>query len=103
MEKLTEEVCYKAISTVIDPEVGFNVVELGLIYDLKVDDENNVKIVMTLSTPACPLHEQMRQWVQDSVERLEGVKSVELELTFDPPWNPTMANDDVKQKLGFQA
>jgi len=98
--KITKEICYKAISTVIDPEVGFNVVELGLIYDVKVDEENNVKILMTLSTPACPLHEMMQQWVRESVERLESVKNIELELTFEPPWNPSMADENVKKVLG---
>ncbi len=63
MEKLTDEIVYEAISTVIDPEVGFNLVELGLIYGVAIDGEN-VKVTMTLSTRGCPLHQAMMDWVK---------------------------------------
>ena len=95
----SEQDIYDAISTVIDPEVGFNLVEMGLIYGVDIDG-NKVKITMTLSTPSCPLHEMLMNWTKEAVMKVEGVESVEAELTFDPPWNPTMAQDHVKKALG---
>ena len=95
-----EQNIYDAISTVIDPEVGFNLVEMGLIYGVDINDDNSVLVTMTLSTPSCPLHEMLMNWTKEAVMKVEGVASVEAKLTFDPPWNPSMANDDVKKKLG---
>ncbi len=96
----TKDDIYDAISTVIDPEVGFNLVELGLIYDVEIKDDNSVIVTMTLSTPSCPLHEMLLNWTKDAVMKVDGVKSVEANLTFDPPWNPSMASEEVKKKLG---
>jgi len=96
----TKDDIYDAISTVIDPEVGFNLVELGLIYDVEIKDDNTVLVTMTLSTPSCPLHEMLLNWTKEAVMKVEGVKEVEVNLTFDPPWNPTMASEEVKKKLG---
>jgi metal-sulfur cluster biosynthetic enzyme len=96
----TKDDIYDAISTVIDPEVGFNLVELGLIYDVEIKDDNSVVVTMTLSTPSCPLHEMLLNWTKEAVMKVEGVKEVEVNLTFDPPWNPTMASEEVKKKLG---
>ncbi len=96
----TEQDIYDAISTVIDPEVGFNLVEMGLIYGIELKADDNVQVTMTLSTPSCPLHEMMLNWTKEAVLKVDGVKTVEVNLTFDPPWTPNMANDDVKKKLG---
>ena len=96
----TEQDIYDAISTVIDPEVGFNLVEMGLIYGVEIKDEKDVIVTMTLSTPSCPLHEMLMNWTKEATMKVEGVESVVANLTFDPPWNPTMATDDVKKKLG---
>ncbi|WP_200763961.1 metal-sulfur cluster assembly factor [Nitrosophilus alvini] len=100
MGKVTKEQVYDAIRTVIDPEVGFNLVDMGLIYDAIIDDENNVKVVMTLSTRGCPLHQMLTQWVKDAVERIPEVKSCEVEVVWDPPWNISMASENVKKALG---
>ncbi len=100
MSKLTKEQVYDAIKTVIDPEVGFNVVDMGLIYDAKIDDKNNVHVKMTLSTRGCPLHQMMQQWVKEAVEKLPGVGEVTVEIVWDPPWNITMASEEVKKALG---
>jgi len=100
MSKVTKEQVYDAISTVIDPEVGFNLVELGLIYDAIIDDENNVKVVMTLSTRGCPLHQMLTQWVKEAVEKIPEVKSAEVEIVWEPAWNISMAADHVKKALG---
>jgi metal-sulfur cluster biosynthetic enzyme len=91
---------FAAISTVIDPEVGFNLVEMGLIYDASSDDEGNVKVTMTLSTRACPLHQMILQWVKEAVEKLPNVKDVDVEVVWEPEWNISMADDNVKKALG---
>lgn len=100
MEKLTDEIVYEAISTVIDPEVGFNLVELGLIYGVAIDGEN-VKVTMTLSTRGCPLHQAMMDWVKEAVERLDGVVLCEVEVVWEPAWNISMASENVKEILKF--
>jgi metal-sulfur cluster biosynthetic enzyme len=99
-EKITKEQVYDAIRKVIDPEVGFNLVEMGLIYDAIIDDDNNVKVVMTLSTRGCPLHQMLTQWVKDAVKEIPGVGDVEVEVVWEPAWNISMADDNVKKALG---
>ncbi len=96
----TKEELFKAISTVIDPEVGFNLVEMGLIYDAECNEEGKAKVTMTLSTKACPLHQMIVQWVKESVEKLDGIQEVEVDLVWEPEWNITMADDHVKKALG---
>ena len=100
MCKITKESAFEAISTVIDPEVGFNLVEMGLIYDAIVDEKCNVHVVMTLSTQGCPLHQMITQWVKEAVEKLEGVGEVDVEVVWEPAWNISMADDNVKKALG---
>jgi metal-sulfur cluster biosynthetic enzyme len=87
MNTLSKEEVYQAISTVIDPEVGFNLVEMGLIYDAKIDDENKVFVTMTLSTRGCPLHQMMIQWVNEAVMRETKAASCEVEVVWEPAWN----------------
>jgi len=99
-EKITKEQVYDAIRKVVDPEVGFNLVEMGLIYDAIIDDDNNVKVVMTLSTRGCPLHQMLTQWVKDAVKEIPGVNDVEVEVVWEPAWNISMAEDNVKKALG---
>jgi metal-sulfur cluster biosynthetic enzyme len=93
---------FSAISTVNDPEVGFNLVEMGLIYDALISqDGKKVLVTMTLSTQACPLHQMILQWVQEAVKKeLEGIEDVEINLVWEPAWNISMASDAVKEKLG---
>lgn len=91
---------FLAISTVIDPEVGFNLVEMGLIYDASCDDEGNAHVRMTLSTKACPMHQLIQQWVKEAVQKMANIKSVEIELVWEPEWNITMAQEHVKKALG---
>ncbi len=100
---VSKEELFKAVSTVNDPEVGFNLVEMGLIYDAFCDDKGDAKITMTLSTKACPLHQMIVQWVEEAVLReIETVQNVEVEVVWEPAWNITMATDEVKKKLsGF--
>jgi len=99
MCSINKEQVFKAVSTVIDPEVGFNLVEMGLIYDAIVEESCNVQVIMTLSTRGCPLHQMITQWVREAVEKLDGVGIVEVEVIWEPEWNISMADDNVKKAL----
>ncbi len=97
---ISKEELFKAVSTVNDPEVGFNLVEMGLIYDASCNDKGDAKITMTLSTKACPLHQMIVQWVEEAVLReCPEVQNVEVEVVWEPAWNITMATPEVKKKL----
>jgi len=86
----------EALRTVVDPEVGLSVVELGLIYGVAIDG-GTVRITMTLTEPRCPLHAAMTDWVRQAVLGIPGVEGVEVALTFDPPWSPARIRDRVGQ------
>lgn len=93
---------YAEISRVIDPEIGFDLVSLGLIYDVKVDGDV-AKITMTLSTRSCPLHELLLSWVKEAALRVNGINECEIELVFEPEWSIEMASDEVKKALKFNS
>ena len=93
---------YAEISRVIDPEIGFDLVSLGLIYDVKVDGDR-AKITMTLSTRSCPLHELLLGWVKEATLRVDGINECEIELVFEPEWSIEMASDEVKKALKFDS
>ncbi len=96
----TKEEIFKAVSTVLDPEVGFNLVEMGLIYDATCNKDLEVIVTMTLSTKACPLHQMIVNWVEEAVLReLPEVQKAEAVVVWEPVWNVTMANDNVKKAL----
>ena len=96
----TKEEIFKAVSTVNDPEVGFNLVELGLIYDGACDEEGNVIVTMTLSTKACPLHQMIVNWVEEAVLReLPKAQNATANVIWEPAWNITMAEDHVIKAL----
>lgn len=90
---------YKALSSIVDPEVGFDIVSLGLIYDVEENDGRAV-VTMTLSTRSCPLHELILGWVENATLGVEGVKECEINLVWEPAWNISMASDEVKAALG---
>ncbi len=100
MAELTEEKIMDALSTVIDPEIHINIVELGLIYNASINDSNEVHVLMTVTTPGCPLINKLAQDAEKAVMDLEGVKDVLIEVTFEPPWNVNMMSDYAKEKLG---
>ena len=96
----SKEEIFKAVSTVNDPEVGFNLVEMGLIYDAICNENMEVIVTMTLSTKACPLHQMIVQWVEEAILReLLKVELAKVELVWEPVWNISMATDEVKNKL----
>jgi len=90
----------KQLKKVIDPELGINIVDLGLIYDVVVK-ENNVKIKMTLTSMGCPMSAYFLDSVSDAVKKVKGVKKVKVDLVFEPVWTPDRMNKKVKEKLGF--
>jgi len=96
---VTEEQVIEAIKTVIDPEVGFDVYSMGLIYKIDIHDDI-VDIDMTLSTRGCPLHELIRQWVVDAINKVPGVKEANVNIVWEPAWNASMASDEVKKAMG---
>ena len=100
-KKELENRIIEVIKTIYDPEIPVNIYELGLIYDVNVNDENMVKILMTLTTPNCRVAESLPQEVKDKVKSLDQVSDVELEMTFDPPWDKELMSDEAKLELGF--
>lgn len=98
----TREQIEEVLKPVQDPEIRIGVIDLGLIYDIKIDDEGDVEIKMTLTTPACPYGEMLVAMVHRAVEMLEGVSSVKVNLVWDPPWDPKeMCSDMAKDMLGI--
>ena len=101
MDVLTEELVREKLVDVIDPELRMSIMELGLVYDVDIDD-GAVKVTYTLTTPACPLGPVISGQIENLIMDLPGVNQVTPELTFSPPWDPkTMASDDVKMQLGI--
>jgi FeS assembly SUF system protein len=90
-----------ACRTVYDPEIPVNIYELGLIYTIDIDAENAVQIKMSLTAPGCPVAGEMPGWVADAVEPLPGVKQVDVELVWEPPWGMDMMSDEARLELGF--
>jgi metal-sulfur cluster biosynthetic enzyme len=89
-----------ALREVIDPELGLDFVELGLIYGVEVD-QGAVHVTFTLTSPGCPIGPQVAEQIQEFVSELEGVTDVQSEMTFTPPWTPELMSEDAKFALGF--
>lgn len=96
---LNKDKIYDALRTVIDPEVGFDIVSLGLIYGVEINGKD-VHVNMTLSTKGCPLHELLKQWALDAITKVDGVENANIQIVWEPMWNITMASDEVKKALG---
>ena len=96
-----EDNIIKVLREIYDPEIPVNVYDLGLIYEIDVDDENRVKIVMTLTTPNCPIADDILAEIQHKVEALEEVTEVNLKLTFDPPWDESNLTEEARLELGL--
>lgn len=99
-ENLRDKVL-QAIKSVYDPEIPVDVYELGLIYEINVYPVNNVYVLMTLTSPACPSAEQIPVEVEEKIKAIEGVNEVTVELTFDPPYSQDMMSEAAKLELGF--
>lgn len=90
-----------ACRTVFDPEIPVNIFDLGLIYTIEISEENEVEVLMTLTAPGCPVAGEMPGWVADAVGPVAGVKQINVEMTFDPPWGMEMMSDEARLELGF--
>ena len=98
----TRKEVYDALRPIQDPEIRLGVVDLGLIYDVIIEPEGTVKVKMTLTTPACPYGPVLMDLVHKAVQKLTGVKEVEVGLVWEPPWDPKeMASDEAKDVLGI--
>ena len=91
----------KALKEIFDPEIQVNIYDLGLIYEVDVDDEGNAEVVMTLTSPNCPVAESLPLEVKEKVEAVEGIKKLNLKLTFEPSWDKDMMTEAAKLELGF--
>ncbi len=98
---VTIEEVHDALREVIDPELGLDFVELGLIYGVDIDAAGAIKVTYTLTTPGCPIGPQVEGQIQEFVSEIEGVTAVDSELVFTPPWSPDLMSDDAKFALGF--
>jgi FeS assembly SUF system protein len=90
-----------ALRTIYDPEIPVNIYDLGLIYEIDINEDGKVRIVMTLTSPNCPVADSLPEEVHDTVADLPGITSVEVNLTFDPPWDRDMLSDEALLELGL--
>ena len=89
------------IKTIFDPEIPVDIYELGLIYDVFVNEHMDVKVLMTLTSPNCPVAETLPMEVEEKIRSIEEVRNAEVEITFDPPWSQDMMSEEAKLELGF--
>ena len=99
-EELKTEII-KTLKTIYDPEIPVDVYELGLIYEVNIDDNRHVEVVMTLTSPSCPVAGTMPQEVEQKIKGVAGVTDVTLELVFEPPWTQDMMSEEAQLELGF--
>ncbi|MEE9272100.1 MAG: SUF system Fe-S cluster assembly protein [Robiginitomaculum sp.] len=100
MERVTAEVISQ-IKTVYDPEIPVDIYELGLIYKVELEDDWTLKVDMTLTAPGCPVAGEMPIWVQNACMMIDGVREVEVDMVFDPPWTPDLMSDEARLELNM--
>ena len=100
IERITHDVV-EALKTVYDPEIPTDIYELGLIYKVELEDDRTLKVDMTLTAPGCPVAGEMPIWVRDACSRVEGVRKVEVEMVFDPPWTPDRMSEEARLELNM--
>jgi FeS assembly SUF system protein len=91
----------RTLKTIFDPEIPVDIYELGLIYDVMVNTDYEVKILMTLTSPNCPVAESLPREVEEKVKKIENIKDAEVEITFDPPWSKDLMSEEAKLELGM--
>jgi len=89
----------EALKDVIDPELGVNIIDLGLVYGIDIDDNNNIRIKMTLTTPGCPMHDSISYGVQNRLHLIDGIGNIEVQLVWKPQWDPSRMSDRAKELL----
>jgi metal-sulfur cluster biosynthetic enzyme len=98
---VTAERVREILKNVHDPELGYNIVDLGLVYDIAADEQGNVNILITLTSPGCPLGDVIEKDIRDKVKLLEGVGTITVKITFSPPWGPAKASEDLKREFAL--
>lgn len=99
---ITKEAVFTQLKEIIDPELHLNIVDLGLIYDVGIQEDTGVvEITMTLTTPGCPLSYVFEEWIPVAVKKVDGVTDVKINLVWEPPWDPDTISDDAKEELGM--
>lgn len=99
--QLLGEKIVKVLKTIFDPEIPVDIYELGLIYDVFVSEDFDAKVLMTLTSPNCPVAESLPAEVKEKVKSIKGINQVEVEMTFDPPWTKDLMSEEAKLELGF--
>ncbi len=99
--QLLGEKIVKVLKTIFDPEIPVDIYELGLIYDVFVNEDFDAKVLMTLTSPNCPVAESLPAEVEQKVKSIKGINQVEVEMTFDPPWTKDLMSEEAKLELGF--
>ena len=99
--QLLGEKIVKVLKTIFDPEIPVDIYELGLIYDVFVNEDFDAKVLMTLTSPNCPVAESLPAEVKEKVKSITGINQVEVEMTFDPPWTKDLMSEEAKLELGF--
>ncbi|MGV7105980.1 SUF system Fe-S cluster assembly protein [Flavobacterium sp. U410] len=89
------------LKTIYDPEIPVDIYELGLVYDVMINEDKDVKILMTLTSPNCPVAETLPQEVEEKIKSIDAVKSCEVEITFDPPWSKDLMSEEARLQLGM--
>ena len=101
LKKKIEDKIINVLKAIFDPEIPVDIYELGLIYEIKIDDEFNTEIIMTLTSPNCPVAESLPKEVEDKVGEVHGVKTSKVKIVFDPPWDKDMMSEEAKLDLGM--
>lgn len=100
-KRAIEENVITVLRTIYDPEIPVNIYDLGLIYEISVSEEADVKVLMTLTSPNCPVAESLPQEVKEQVNLVKNLRMADVELTFEPPWDQDMLSEEAKLELGF--
>ena len=100
-KKIQQDKLIEALKTVYDPEIPVDIYELGLIYSISKEKNNDIRVTMTLTAPGCPVAEEMPKWVENAIKKVEGVNKVNVEMVFDPPWDMSLMSDEARLTLNM--
>ena len=100
-KKIQQDKLIEALKTVYDPEIPVDIYELGLIYSISKEKNNDIRVTMTLTAPGCPVAEEMPKWVESAIKKVEGVNKVNVEMVFDPPWDMSLMSDEARLTLNM--
>ena len=99
--QVSDEEIINSLKTVTDPELGVNIIDLGLVYRIDIDDNGEVQLYMTLTSPGCPAGPELKHDVKEALTSLDGISNVNVQFVFNPPWSPAMMSNEAKDELGL--